>query len=169
MELAARDLVAKSGHAESLQISSAGTHGFVDRQMDDVMSAALADATGVQSTDFRSRPLTRDLIADADLVITAEASHRSFILDDDPGAFRKVFTLGQLAEAVDDLDAGLDRDALLQALGERRGTAATELDVSDPYRRGRQAAQRCADHIDSLLRVVVPVLAGSDRITPWKT
>ncbi len=168
MELAARALV--DAHAPgSLEISSAGTHGFVDRQMDDVMSATLADVHGVQATDFLSRPLTRDLVADADLVVTAEASHRSFILEDDPGAFRKVFTLGQLAEAIGELDPALAGDDLLHALGERRGTAAADLDVADPYRRGRAAARRCADHIDTLLRVVVPVLARSERITPWKT
>jgi sulfate adenylyltransferase len=166
MELAARRLVEQTGG--ELDISSAGTHGFTDREMDDLMAAALTDATGASSAGFRSRPLTRDLVAEADLVITAEATHRSFILDDDPGAFRKVFTLGQLAESIGELDAGLeerlDRAALLQALGERRGTASPELDVADPYRRGTQAAQRAAEHIDSLLRVVVPVLAGSGRI-----
>ncbi|WP_323791927.1 adenylyl-sulfate kinase [Nocardioides sp.] len=167
MELSARALVAETGG--SLELSSAGTRGFVDRQMDDVMSSTLADARGVQATDFLSRPLTRDLVADADLVITAEASHRSFILDDDPGSFRKVFTLGQLAEAVGELESGLSRDDLLQALGERRGTASADLDVADPYRRGRQAAQRCAEHIDSLLRVVVPVLTATEGVQPWKS
>ena len=167
MELSARALVAESGG--SLELSSAGTHGFVDRPMDDVMSSALADARGVQATDFRSRPLTRELVADADLVITAEASHRSFILDDDPGSFRKVFTLGQLAEAVGELEPELSRDALLQALGERRGIASTDLDVADPYRRGRQAAHDCAEHIDSLLRVVVPVLTATEGVTSWKS
>ena len=37
-------------------------------------------------------------------MLTAESSHRSFILDDHPGDFRKVFTLGQFAEAVRDSD-----------------------------------------------------------------
>lgn len=161
MELAARALVAETGG--DLVVSSAGTHGFVDREMDDVMAAALTDARGVSATGFRSRALTRELVAEADIVITAEAAHRSFILDDDPGAFRKVFTLGQLAQAVGELEPDVDPADLLRALGERRGTAAPELDVADPYRRGPQAAQHAAEHIDSLLRIVIPVLAGAER------
>ena len=53
-------------------------------------------------------------------------------------------------------------------MGERRGPAEPHLDVSDPYGRGPEAAETCAQHIDSLLRVVVPALTWSDRITPWK-
>ena len=83
------------------------------------------------------------------------------MLDDDPAAFRKVFTLGQLADALGQLEPGLERTELLKSLGERRGTASPELDVSDPYRRGRTAAARCSEHIDSLLKIVVPTLAGS--------
>ena len=49
---------------------------------------------------FRSRPLTRQILEEADLVLTTEAAHRSFILDDHPQLFRKVYTLGQFAEAV---------------------------------------------------------------------
>ena len=49
---------------------------------------------------FISRPLTRELVEEADLVLTAEAAHRAFILEDHPAAFRKVFTLGQFAESV---------------------------------------------------------------------
>ncbi len=165
MELSARHLL---GDDDSISFSSAGTHGFVEHPMDDVMAAALQDAQGIDAAEFRSRPLTRDLLAEADLVITAEASHRSFILDDDPGSFRKVFTLGQLAETLGELEPGITRSELLQVLGERRGAASTDLDVSDPFRRGRPAAKRCAEHIDSLLRVVVPALVGSERITPWK-
>jgi sulfate adenylyltransferase len=159
LELAAK---AQADDAE-LVFTSAGTHGFSDQPMNPPMAEALLrhhPGSEAAVAGFRSRPLTRAMIDDADLVVTAEAAHRAFVLDDLPGAFRKIFTLGQLAEALERLPEDLDRDQLLTTLGERRGTAAHALDVIDPYGRGPEAAEACAEHVDTLLRVVVPRLAG---------
>ncbi len=65
----------------------------------------------LDTSEFRSRRLTSALLEDADLVVTMEAAHRTFVLDDHPGMFRKVFTLGQLAKALEQAPDGLDRDA----------------------------------------------------------
>ena len=73
------------------------------------------------------------MVDEADLVLTAEAAHRTFILDDHPGSFRKVFTLGQFAEAVRVADPSLTGRDLLEVVGERRGAADASLDVDDPY------------------------------------
>ena len=154
---------ARAGDA-AVEFTSAGTHGLTDQPMNPPMVDALLRrnpeaAAGVEA--FRSRPLTRAMVEEADLVVTAEATHRTYVLDEVPAAFRKTFTLGQLAEAVQRLDAeaaGLDRDALLRLLGERRGTAAPALDVVDPYGRGAEAAEACATVIDAHLDVVVPRL-----------
>ena len=82
-----------------MEFSSAGTHGFDSHAMDDVMVATLREDT---SSDFASRRLTGPLLAEADLVLTAEAAHRSFILEESPEHLRKVFTVGQFAAAVED-------------------------------------------------------------------
>jgi sulfate adenylyltransferase len=160
MEISARQL---AGPDASVEFSSAGTHGFREYPMDSVMAGALADR-GLSTDRFLSRPLTAALIEDADLVITAEASHRSFILDDHAAAFRKVYTLGQVAEVVRHAPPGLGGRDLLIALGERRGAGEPRLDVRDPYGRGAKAAEAAAQQIDELLRVVVPALAGSRRL-----
>jgi sulfate adenylyltransferase len=160
MEIVARDL---AGPDAPVVFSSAGTHGFREYPMDSVMAGTLADR-GLNAETFLSRPLTRALIEDADLVITAEASHRSFILDDHAAAFRKVFTLGQVAEVVRNSPPGPGGRDLLRALGERRGASEPRLDVRDPYGRGAKAAEAAAEQLDELLRLVVPALAGS-RIT----
>uniref|UniRef100_UPI00286A9FFA arsenate reductase/protein-tyrosine-phosphatase family protein n=1 Tax=Nocardioides sp. TaxID=35761 RepID=UPI00286A9FFA len=162
MELTARSL---AGDDSGVEFTSAGTHGFRDHVMDATMATTLA-RRDVSSAGFLSRRLTKELVDDADLVLTAEATHRTFILDDHPRAFRKVFTLGQFAEAAGDHD--LTGRELLAAIGERRGSAERRLDVSDPYGRGQEAAEACGQHIESLLRVVVPALTASERITPWK-
>jgi sulfate adenylyltransferase len=158
MEITARTA---SADQPGVQFRSAGTHGFRDHPMDGVMAEALG-RRGLDSDEFTSRPLSAALIEQADLILTAEMSHRSFILDDHPGEFRKVFTLGQFAEAVANFD--LAGHELVLAVGDRRGTAEPRFDVHDPYGRGPEAAEACATQIDELLRVVVPALTGSDRI-----
>jgi sulfate adenylyltransferase len=144
--------------------ASAGTHGFREHPMDAVMGASLA-SRGLSDGDFVSRPLTPAMVEEADLVLTAEATHRTFILDDHPSSFRKVFTLGQFAEAVRVLSPELSGRQVLAAAGLRRGGAISRLDVRDPYGRGPEAADACAAQIDELLRVIVPALTGSRIIT----
>ncbi len=161
MELTARDL---AGPDARVTFASAGTHGFREHPMDVVMGTTLG-ARGLANDDFLSRPLSPDVIEEADLVLTAEATHRTFILDDHPSSFRKVFTLGQFTEAVRVLSPELAGRELLRAASMRRGGAASKLDVRDPYGRGPEAAEACAAQIDELLRVVVPALTGSRRIT----
>jgi sulfate adenylyltransferase len=151
MELTARRLVPDES---DLVFSSAGTRGFDAAEMDPEMAARVAGDT----SSFRSRPLTRELLEDADLVVTAEASHRTFVLDEQPGLFRKVFTLGQLAAAIQRQESGLPREELLARLAQSRGSADPDLDVADPYRRGPEAAAKAAATIERLLDVVLPAL-----------
>ncbi|MFC4787258.1 adenylyl-sulfate kinase [Nocardioides sp. MAHUQ-72] len=156
MELVARH---HAGDHDGVEFASAGTHGFRAREMDPVMAATLG-AHGITADGFASRPLTGAMVEQADLVLTAEAAHRTFILDDHPGAFRKVFTLGQFAEAVQLAPDGLTGRDLLKAIGERRGSADPELDVPDPYGRGAQAAEAAAQLLTDRLRAVLTALLG---------
>jgi protein-tyrosine-phosphatase len=94
LELTARAL---SGADSGVHFSSAGTHGFDSHAMDAAMVATLAEDT---SSGFASRRLTGPILAEADLVLTAEATHRSFILEEFPQHLRKVFTVGQFAGAL---------------------------------------------------------------------
>ncbi|WP_435770512.1 adenylyl-sulfate kinase [Nocardioides sp. SYSU DS0651] len=159
MELRARALVGDDGGVE---LASAGTHGFRAHPVDPTMARVLAER-GVPAdlvAGFASRPLTKDLVDAADLVLTAEATHRAFVLEEMPGAFRKVFTLGQFAESAARVDPGITGAGLVSAVGHRRAGATDEHDVRDPYRRGRAAAEASADQIDRLLAAVLPRLVG---------
>ncbi|MDN4162476.1 adenylyl-sulfate kinase [Nocardioides abyssi] len=158
MELIARRI---AGPDATVTFASAGTHGFRDHPMDEVMSGTLG-TRGTEVGDFSSRAVTRQMVDEADLVLTAEAAHRTFILDDQPAAFRKVFTIGQFAEAVRSADESLTGRELVRAVSERRGPADTRLDVADPYRRGPEAAEQAASGIEDLLRIIVPRLTGSE-------
>jgi sulfate adenylyltransferase len=50
-------------------------------------------------------------------------------------------------------------------VGVNRGAADVRLDVGDPYGRGQSAAEQAASQIGEMLRVVVPALTGSRKIT----
>jgi protein-tyrosine-phosphatase len=135
---------------------SAGTHGSAGGRANPEIAAALP--ADLDSSAFRSRRLTTALLEDADLVLTMEAAHRTYILDEHPRLFRKVYTLGQLARALARAPEGLDRDALLAHVAATRTHADPALDVPDPYRRGPEAAAGCVARLDELLRTVLPAL-----------
>lgn len=158
MERLARHL---AGPDATVTFSSAGTHGFREHAMDEVMATTLAPRGVADDGSFASRPLDREMLESADLVLTAEAAHRTFILDDHPQLFRKVFTLGQFAETVRSLGPGLSGRDLLDEAARRRGAADAGLDVRDPYRQGAEAAETAAVGIEEMLRVVVPALTGT--------
>ena len=157
MELATRRLL---GDDPSVVVSSAGTQGFDAAPMSNELIAGYeADAES-----FRSRRATREMVEAADVVITAESAHRTYLLEETPAAFRKIFTLGQLADAVEsyaDDPAAPQGRALVRELGQRPRAADTALDIADPYRRGPAAARACAERIDELLGIVVPALRQS--------
>lgn len=158
MELRSRALVGADG---GIEFASAGTHGFNAHRVDRTMAEVLAER-GVGNdllSGFASRPLTDDLIEAADLVLTAEAAHRQFVLEEVPGAFRKAFTLGQFAESVERVAPDLHGAELVTAVGHRRAGTADHHDIRDPYRRGKAAAEVSADQIDDLLQAVLRRLA----------
>jgi len=152
MELLARRLA-----GPSLAVSSAGTHGFLEHPMDATMATTLSER-GVAPDAFASRRLTAGLIDASDVVLTAESSHRQFVLDEYPTAFRKVFTLGQFAEAVVRNPELAGRD-LVVAAGARRPPSIPAHDVPDPYGRGRDAAAAAAAQIEDLLGSIIPALS----------
>ena len=153
LELTAR---AMADDGSAVEFSSAGTHGFDAQPMNEPMVATLASGS---ADGFASRRVTREILADADLVLTAEASHRAFILEEFPQHFRKVFTVGHFAATVADHPDLHGRD-LVTAAGGRRAAARPEHDIADPYRRGESAAMAAADTMSRMLSVIVPRLVG---------
>ncbi|MBS2936413.1 hypothetical protein KDN32_01505 [Nocardioides sp. J2M5] len=153
MELLARDL---AGDA-AVEFSSAGTHARDGDPINPDMAATLRQGIG---DDFRSRRATREVLADVDLVLTAEDVHRRHLLDDHPQLHRKVFTLGQFAATIAELP-DLDGRELVEAAGRRRAAPAPEHDVADPYRRGTAAAEAATGTITHMLSAIVPRLTAS--------
>ncbi len=163
LELRSRELQALDpGVSGALAFRSAGTHGFHQRPVDETMATVLAEhgvpRTAIES--FRSHRLTVEDVEQADLVLTAQSSHRDFVLEEVPSAFRKVFTLGQFAETATRVDPSVTGRSLVAAANQRRVAASEETDVADPFNRGPEAAHACADQIEGLLRAVLPRLAS---------
>ncbi|HEU4511501.1 MAG TPA: hypothetical protein VFR87_00190 [Nocardioidaceae bacterium] len=142
---------------EGLEVSSAGTHGWIDHPMDRPMAAELR-ARGVDPSGFRSRRLTKGMVDEADVVLTATAAHRTFVLQELPTAVRRTFSLGQLAAALEAVPAGVSGQELLAAARRARATAVSDDDVADPFGRGQEAAAAAAAHIDELLDRLLPRL-----------
>ncbi len=159
LELRARQLL---GPDAGVEVGSAGTQGFDASPVSDTMEAEFA-RWGTEVGAFRSRAVTGDLVDQADLVLTAEAAHRSRLLEERPGAFRKVFTLGQFVASVEAADPSLRRRDLLHALESRRVPASPDQDIDDPYRRGPDEARRAALTMERMLTVVVDKLRA-DRV-----
>jgi protein-tyrosine-phosphatase len=111
-----------------LEVSSAGTGAFpgldASEHAVDVMKERQVDIA-----DHRSRPLTAELLTEADLVLTMTRRHKEQILALFPGAEGKVYSLGEYT-----------------------GSGA---DVPDPFGGSRDDYARTAEALDRYLRQVV--------------
>jgi sulfate adenylyltransferase len=148
MELAAREFLQDNS---SVQVTSAGTHAHAGKALDMGLMAQLDDPTA--ATNLSSRLLTRDLINEADLVLTAEASHRQVVLDEVPSAFRKVYTLGQFADAI--TKQPLTGRELLANLAQLQVDRSGQHDIADPFRQGERAAVEAANQIKPHIKAVM--------------
>jgi sulfate adenylyltransferase len=164
LELRARQLL---GADSGVEVSSAGTRGFDAEPVSDTMEAEFA-RWDTDVTAFRSRMVTGHLIDEADLVLTAEARHRTRLLEERPAAFRKIFTLGQFAASARAADRALRGRELIAALSHRRVPASPDHDIDDPFQRGPEEAARAAGVMEDMLEVVVDRLRripGTDDST----
>lgn len=85
-------------------VASAGTQAVVGGAMTPE-AAALALQLGSASTDHTPRQLTANMLAQADLVLTATRDHRRDVVTLYPKATRYTFTLNQFARLVDAADS----------------------------------------------------------------
>lgn len=143
-----------AGH---LRFFSAGTWGFDRKPMCPEM-AQQAEARGADASWFRSERVTRELIAGADLVLAAGTDHVSFLVDEWPGEFKKIFTFGQFVDVISDADPEVSGRELLDFAQANRRPALVRDNLPDPYRRGASAAAASAELIDGMLEAIIPRL-----------
>jgi len=166
--LGAQVLTARLGRdAAGFTVGSAGTIAQDGAPMDDA-AAAQSIRLGGDPSAHRSRYLTPAIAADADLVLTAERSHRAAVVSLAPRTAKRAFTIKQFARVLSGLEpADLDGVGTTAELVERvarlRGTVPMPTDpavddVDDPYRRSTATHERVADEIAAALAVVADAL-----------
>lgn len=139
--------------AHSLRFSSAGVGALAGHQMCPEMAAELVNRGG--TTDgFEARQITAAVARDADLILTLEASHRDYILEEWPGVVRRTFLLGQIARVVPTLTVESPL-SLMHTVRGYRGVASPQDSIDDPFRRGPEAAARAAEAIEAALRALL--------------
>jgi protein-tyrosine phosphatase len=85
----------KSRLAErGIDVSSAGIHALVDKPMDSTALEVLREHHG-DHPDHKGRQLTRELLQQADLILTMETGHVKRIVQMAPEAQGKTFLLGK--------------------------------------------------------------------------
>lgn len=141
-----------------IQVHSAGTRadgGPATRE-----TVKLMRELGIDVGDHFGRPIDEQLVADADLIITAEQEHVVNIAGRWPAAFASTFTLPELVEraGLRGARSGGPIDDWKAALNAGRPTGFLYLDdrdigeIEDPTGRDRRTWTATFDQIDDLTR-----------------
>src|SRR5437763_16922091 len=137
----------RGDNTAAIEVASAGTGALAGEPMEPFAIDALS-GLGIAPGAFTARDITADMLAAADLVLTATRQHRSLVVTIEPRVVRRAFTIKEFARLAASLDDGAalpdlnasvaDRlRALVTRVGGQRGVApakpAGEDDVADPY------------------------------------
>ncbi|MCU1639279.1 MAG: low molecular weight phosphatase family protein [Microbacteriaceae bacterium] len=162
-------------------VRSAGTIAMVGDDMQPNVTALLARYGG-EPTVHRAQQLTPELIASADLVLTAGREHRSEVVSLHPRASRYTYTLNQLArlianspvEPVETSPSAehSSRDhlerlrAYVQQVAKTRGFTPppanpNDDDIVDPYRQSQDIWDRSGRAIDDAVTVITTALVSA--------
>lgn len=159
-------------------VESAGT-GALDGEQATVETVELGTQLArVDLGSHRSRYLTEDILEGVDLVLTMTIRHSSSVLSLAPALAKRTFTIREFAGLAASTDVSnlhsaeypagsgaADRlRALAHALSAARGSVKftpNQLQVADPYRRGKQAYLDSAGQLVPAVDVVVQTLRTS--------
>jgi protein-tyrosine phosphatase len=148
-------------------VAEVNTAGFRDEGLPPTeMTVRLLAARGIDVSDHRSRRVSGDLVAWADLVLTAERDHVVRIAGDHLGAFVRTFTLPELlvrAQTAGPRRGGPLGEWLAAVNAGRPGAVGYLLtpipELADPTGRAPAMWEAAAREIDSLCRRLARPLA----------
>ncbi len=163
--IAERLFAARIDSTRQVTASSAGTAGVTGFAMDAPAAQVLRELGG-DSEGHVARRLTPALIAESDLILTGEISHRSQVVLADPMAFRRVFTLqefGRLGAELTSLPAAATGDQLrsriFEVAAQRGRVPAPDVDgIGDPYGAPLRVMRTCGHQIADAVDAAVAVL-----------
>jgi len=110
---------------DEVKVISAGLHAFGGSPTGEAIEVMRAE--GIDISGYRSKQLTRELIEEADLILTMKKEYKDQIISRHPEFKHKVFTLKEFAGETEDLD------------------------IHDPYSEGMKAYEACAKEIKQIL------------------
>jgi protein-tyrosine phosphatase len=144
-------------------VTSRGTH---DLQGAPALGSAVrvARSFGIELGEHRSRPLVRDELRGADLVVGFEPFHVATAVVDGGALNARAFLLTELANALDEVapSRGMDVALLLEVSdGHRRATGLPVRRIGDPVRGSDELMLRTFMEIDDLVARVALRLIGS--------
>lgn len=158
--------------AGAVEVSSAGTGALVDSGMDP-QSLTLLEERGGIGEDFRARLITKELLADQQLVIVAAREHRKAVTRLWPKGLARTHTLldlAQLASLVSDeelperTDARSWFDSVIPLIASKRGLQMPmpedQAEVVDPFRQSPEVFAQMQDQIEGALPQVLRVFGG---------
>ena len=153
-------------------VGSAGTHARSGHPAKKA-SQEQARLRGLDLTDHRSRPVSGDLVDEAQLVLTMAESQRDRCASMAPGAGAYVFTLSEFLRLLErvDLAAAPQEPAwrlawVVEQAHLSRPTAPPfrgHRDVDDPIQRPWPAWETMSATLDDLCGQIVPILGGEPR------
>jgi len=154
----------------AVPVTSAGTRARMGEPIWPAAGVEL-ERRGISALGFDSHPLEPDLLAGADLVLTATRRHRDDVVSGCPSALRRTFTWRELAWLIGGLSPadlpGPTLPARLAGLaavaGARRGILTPPpphlLDIEDPVGGPEGAVEVAAAEIEQALRPVIALLS----------
>ncbi|KPU27406.1 hypothetical protein TR13x_04850 [Caloranaerobacter sp. TR13] len=108
-----RDMLEKAGEElKGIKVESAGICAVPDQPASKQAIHVLSEE-GIDLSKHRSRPLTKDMIERADLILTMTVNHKNAVINMDPESKDKVFTLKEFALENNNIDEILDKLAIL--------------------------------------------------------
>jgi protein-tyrosine phosphatase len=146
--------------AAQFEVSSVGVRGLVGRAMD-VAAAAQLRRLGGDPDGFSARALTAPVLQRAGLVLTATRAHRSRVLEEEPRALRRTFTIREFAGLVEGATAASPADLVADAAGRRTDSQVGRYDVADPIGAPDELHAQVADTIDVSVTTLVAALVGT--------
>lgn len=144
---------------DRFEVSSAGVGAMVGYAMSRYAAEELRGYGG-DPTGFAARQLTSDLVAGADLVLTATRELRSAVLAETPNALRRTFTILEFAALSAAAEGRTAAEVVKWAGAHRSSAGSIEQDVPDPYRRG---PERHAEAAAAINEAVEQIAKGLDR------
>jgi protein-tyrosine phosphatase len=152
-------------------VTSAGTRARDGWGMDALAQEVLA-ARGLHGgAGFRARRLAPAMIDGADLVLTAEAAHRSAVVEVRPNAVNRTFTLFQFARLLESAaPSGSDDIAavIAAARSARPHARRDDDDLHDPVGRPRADYEATAERIARAARTIA-IAAGAWSASSGRT